>query len=256
MALLEGDAAVVVGAAGGIGRAVVDRYRAEGARVLAVDRDGTRLPEDGLAADASTWEECTRIVHEATARLGGIDVLVSCVGIYDHAARLVDIPGERLGAAFDECFRVNVASSLLLVRAAIPSLLARGGRVVLTGSFAGSRTSGGGILYTAAKHAVVGIVSQLAFELAPKIRVNAVAPGVAPTVMAGLDALGQPPRPSLLPGTEDALPLGVVPDPAVYGVLYALLGSKESSVMTGSIVNADSGLLVRGLAAPAGGLDL
>jgi len=256
MALLEGEAAVVVGAAGGIGRAVVDRYVAEGARVLAVDRDGSRLPGDGLAADASTWDECRRIVDEATARLGGIDVLVSCVGIYDHGARLVDIPGERLGAAFDECFGINVASSLLLVRAAISTLAERGGRVVLTGSFAGSRTSGGGILYTAAKHAVVGVVSQLAYELAPKIRVNAVAPGVAPTVMAGLDALEQPPKPSLLPGTEEVLPLGAVPDPAEYGALYALLGSRESSVMTGSIVNADSGLLVRGLAAPAGGRDL
>ena len=253
----------MVGAAGGIGRAVVERYLEEGARVLAVDRDGSRLEAlpsqarlDVLAADASTWDECRRVVDEATARLGGIDVLVSCVGIYDHGARLVDIPGERLGEAFDECFRVNVASSLFLVRAAIPTLAERRGRVVLTGSFAGSRTSGGGILYTAAKHATVGVVSQLAYELAPKIRVNAVAPGVAPTVMSGLGALGQTPKPSLLPGTEQALPLGVVPDPAAYGAVYALLGSKESSVMTGSVVNADSGLLVRGLAAPAGGGDL
>jgi len=253
----------VVGAAGGIGRAVVHRYLAEGARVVAVDRDASRLaalPSSAalqvVEADASTWDECRRIVDTATGRLGGIDVLVSCVGIYDHGARLVDIPGEQLGAAFDECFRVNVASCLFLVRAAIETLATRRGRVVLTASFASSRTSGGGVLYTAAKHAVTGVVSQLAYELAPKIRVNAVAPGVAPTVMAGISALGQEPRSSLLPGTDQVLPLGAVPDPSAYGAIYALLGSKESSVMTGSIVTADSGLLIRGLAAPAAGGDL
>jgi NAD(P)-dependent dehydrogenase (short-subunit alcohol dehydrogenase family) len=140
MGSLDGQAALVVGAGGGIGRAVVDRYLKEGASVLAVDRDAGRLEalaaEHGCevhAADVSDWSAAQEVVEAAVDRFGGLDVLVSCAGIYDQAVRLVDIPGERLADAFDECFRVNVASSLLLVRAAVRPLAERRGRVVLTG---------------------------------------------------------------------------------------------------------------------------
>jgi NAD(P)-dependent dehydrogenase (short-subunit alcohol dehydrogenase family) len=270
MALLDGQIALVVGAGGGIGAAVVRRYVREGARVVAVDRDAERLGRLAselpaiaapsvvtLVADASTWDGSRAMVARALAAFGGhLDVLVSTTGVYDHAVRLVDVPGERLEAAAAEAFRVNVTSMLLNVRAAVPHLLARRGRIVLTASHASFLPAGGGVLYTAAKHAVAGVVRQLAYELAPKIRVNGVAPGVAPTVMSGLATLDQPPRPSLLPGTEDILPLGRVPDPDEYGALYALLGSTESGPMTGSIVHADSGLAIRGIARPAGGTDL
>lgn len=265
--MLENQIAVIVGAGGGIGRAVVTRYLREGASVLAVDRESGRLESlkkdlahdrlHTLTADATTWDASEKMVHEAVRLFGRLDVLVSCVGIYDHAVRLVDIPGAKLAAAFDECFRGNVGSLLLNIRAAIPQLAVRKGRVVVTGSFASYRTSGGGVLYTASKHAVLGLVSQLAFELAPKIRVNGVAPGIAQTVMSGLDALGQTPRDSILPGTEKQLPLEAMPATDAYGAIYALLGSaSDSSAMTGSMVVADSGLLVRGLAAPNRGGDL
>lgn len=267
MGSLENQVALIVGAAGGIGRAVVRRYLAEGATVLAVDRSPERLAElreeagehprlAVLAADASDWDGCERMVAHAVENFGGLDVLVSCVGVYDHGVRLIDIPGARLAAAFDECFHANVGSLLLCIRAAIEPLAARGGRIVVTGSFAGYRTSGGGVLYTSAKHAVVGLVSQLAYELAPKIRVNGVAPGVAKTVMSGLRSLDQEPRDALQPGTEDALPLQVLPHTDDYAGVYALLGSRESAVITGTVVVADSGLLVRGLAASNLGGDL
>jgi NAD(P)-dependent dehydrogenase (short-subunit alcohol dehydrogenase family) len=268
MGMLDNQSALIVGAGGGIGRAVVTRYLREGASVLAIDREPVRLEslkkdlsEDRrlqtLTADANTWESSEKIVGEAVRHFGGLDVLVSCVGVYDHGVRLVDIPGPALAAAFDECFRANVGSLLLNIRAAIPQLAARRGRIVVTGSFASYRTSGGGVLYTAAKHAVLGLVSQLAFELAPKIRVNGVAPGVAQTVMSGLGALGQSAQNSVLPGTEKQLPLETMPDTADYGAIYALLGSaKDSAAMTGSMVLVDSGLLIRGLAAPNRGGDL
>jgi NAD(P)-dependent dehydrogenase (short-subunit alcohol dehydrogenase family) len=266
--MLDNQIALIVGAGGGIGRAVVSRYLREGASVLAVDRAADRLESlkrevaggdrlCTLAANATSWESSEAIVQETVNRFGGFDVLVSCVGVYDQAIRLVEIPGAQLAEAFDECFRGNVGSLLLNIRAAIPQLAARKGRVVVTGSFASYRTSGGGVLYTAAKHAVMGLVSQLAFELAPKIRVNGVAPGVAQTMMSGLGALGQSPKSSLLPGTEKQLPLETMPDTHDYGAIYALLGSaRDSAAMTGSMVVVDSGLLVRGLAAPNRGGDL
>ena len=117
--MLENQIAIIVGAGGGIGRAVVSRYLREGASVLAVDRESGRIESlrkelvhdrlHTLAADATTWEASEKMVHEAMRRFGGLDVLVSCVGIYDHGIRLADIPGVKLAAAFDECFRGNVA---------------------------------------------------------------------------------------------------------------------------------------------------
>ena len=270
MGALEGQSAVVVGAAGGIGRAVVMRYLAEGASVVAVDRNEERLRElaaacvdvdrrrlTTLPGDAAIWETSVRMVATAVEHFGGLDVLVSCVGVWDQAVRLVDIPGELLGGALDEAFRLNVGSILLNVRAAIPELAKRRGRVVVTSSFASYRSSGGGVLYTAAKHAVTGVVTQLAYELAPAIRVNGVAPGVAKTVMSGLRSLGQEPMDSVLPGTEKLLPLQELPEVEDYAGIYVLLGSRsESAAMTGAVVVADSGLLVHGLAAPNAGGDL
>jgi NAD(P)-dependent dehydrogenase (short-subunit alcohol dehydrogenase family) len=267
MGMLDNQVALIVGAAGGIGSAVVRRYLDEGAAVVAVDRDPERVArlKDELggrkllafAADVASWEASEAMVQKAVETFGGLDVLVSCVGVYDHAIRLAEIEGPRLTAAFNEAFHANVLSMLLNIRAAIPQLAARRGRIVVTGSYASYRSAGGGVLYTAGKHAVLGLVTQLAYELAPKIRINGVAPGVAPTVMHGLSALSQAPKNSLLPGTESILPLETMPDPADYGALYALLGSAtHSAAMTGSMVVADSGLLVRGIAAPNAGHDL
>jgi NAD(P)-dependent dehydrogenase (short-subunit alcohol dehydrogenase family) len=265
--MLDEQATLVVGAAGGIGRAVVRRYLAEGALVVAVDRDAARLDElhaqfdDGrlvvMAGDASTWDMSEAVVAKAVQEFGGLDVLVSCVGVWDQAVRLVDIPGERLADAFDECLRINLGSIILNIRAAAEQLALSRGRVVVTGSFASYRTSAGGVLYTAAKHAVVGLVAQLAYELAPRIRVNGVAPGVTDTVMSGLQTLGQQPRDALLPGTEQALPLQALPDAEDFGGIYALLGSaKETAAITGTVVTADSGLLIRGLPQAHPGSDL
>jgi NAD(P)-dependent dehydrogenase (short-subunit alcohol dehydrogenase family) len=268
--MLEGQVALIYGAAGGIGQAVVQRYWLEGASVIAVDRSRERLdalqgdcrPRDRqqlllLEADCGRWNECRRVTDAALDVFGRLDVLVSCIGIYDHAIGLAEIEDDRLEAAFEECFRVNVGSMLFAVKAALPTLVANRGRVVLTSSVASYMSSGGGVLYTAAKHAVTGIVAQLAYELAPHIRVNGVAPGVARTIMAGLESLAQKPKLSLLPGSENALPLLRVPDNAEYGGIYALLGSAaESSVMTGTVVIADSGLLARGMASPNRGVDL
>lgn len=258
---LAGQVALIFGAAGGIGRAVVRRYLREGALVVAIDRRGdslaqlasesTPLDRDRLStleADASNWSECERVAAIAAAAHGRIDIVVSCIGIYDHAVRLIDIPGDQLPQAFDECFRVNVGSMLFCIKAALPMLIKSHGRIVLTSSVASYMTSGGGVLYTASKHAVNGLITQLAYELAPHVRVNGVAPGVARTIMSGLTSLGQAPKLSLLPGSERALPLGNVPETDAYGAAYSMLGSAtESSAMTGTTIVVDSGILIRGM---------
>ena len=262
--MLSGDISVVYGGAGGIGAAVVERLLAEGASVVAVDRSAERLQrlarqhgEDRLltiCADVGQWEEAARIARLTQQRFGDADSFISCVGVYDHARPLAEIPGDEIASAFAECFGINVASVIMAVRALLDQLVRKQGRVVLTSSAASYLASGGGVLYTASKHAVTGLISQLAYELAPKVRVNGVAPGAAPTVMSGLASLDQTPRDSLLPGSENALPLGVIPKTSDYAGLYALLASRSETVaMTGSTIIADSGLLARGLARPNGG---
>ena len=107
-------------------------------------------------------------------------------------------------------------------------------------------------LYTASKHAVLGLVRQLAYELAPDMRVNGITPGVAPTRLRGLSALGQSATDSVLDGTERILPLQAVPRLDDFDGIFTMLASDEARAMTGSMVSVDSGLSVRGLARPGG----
>ncbi|MFQ6395555.1 SDR family NAD(P)-dependent oxidoreductase [Nocardia sp. KC 131] len=261
MGALDGQIVVFTGAGAGIGRAVVERYVAEGACVVAVDISERVLElasELGpavrpLVADIATWEGNTAAVDAALTTWGRLDVFVANAGITDAARPLEDIPGERLPTAFGELFGVNVLAPLLGVRAALDSLLESRGSVIITGSFAGSNTAGGGVLYTASKHAVHGLVRQLAYELAPDVRVNGVAPGVAPTRLRGTVALGQTTADSVLDGTRERLPLQAIPPTDAYSGIFTLLASRtEAAAMTGSVVTADSGLSVRGIARPGG----
>ncbi|GII63738.1 3-phenylpropionate-dihydrodiol/cinnamic acid-dihydrodiol dehydrogenase [Sphaerisporangium krabiense] len=262
MGALDGKSVILTGAGSGIGRAVVVRFVAEGARVVAVDRDAGNLAHlrDELgdavvpfAADVRSWDDNARAVRTAVSAFGGVDVYVANAGIFDGGRALADIPGEDLTAAAQEIFAVNVVAPMLGVRAAADELVKARGAVIITGSYASFHASGGGPLYTASKHAVLGLVRQLAYELAPDVRVNGVAPGVAPTRLGGIDALGQRPAESVMDGTREALPLQEIPSTAAYGGVYTLLANAaDSGHITGTMLTADSGLAIRGLARPGG----
>src|SRR5690349_8475213 len=113
MGWLDGQSVVVTGAASGLGRAIVERFLAEGARVVALDRAEDKLAAlereanagDALAVvagDVTKLDDNKRAVARAVERFGRLDVLVGNAGIYDHSVALADIPEERLEAAFDE----------------------------------------------------------------------------------------------------------------------------------------------------------
>src|SRR5208337_1786381 len=106
-------------------------------------------------------------------------------GIWDSSISLAALPDDRISAAFDELFCVNVKGYLLGAKAAYRELPQTNGCIIFTVSNAVFYPCGGGPLYTASKHAVVGLIRQLAYELAPKIRVNGVAPGAIPTDLRG-----------------------------------------------------------------------
>lgn len=271
MSWLTGRVALVTGGAAGIGLAVVERFLSEGAQVGVLDRSVGDLAGLGYAdgklravtGDVTSYADNVTAVHETVDAFGKLDVFVGNAGIFDYFASLMSFDGDDLGGAFDEIFSVNVKGYLLGARAAVPELLKSDApSIIFTVSNSGFYTSGGGPLYTASKHAVVGVVRELAYELAPKIRVNGVAPGGTITGLRGIEDLGQGETVlSSVPGIADMMsttnPLQYAQQPADHAGLYVLLASADNSrAVTGVVINSDGGLGVRGMNQPAGGLGL
>ncbi|MER6983545.1 SDR family NAD(P)-dependent oxidoreductase, partial [Streptomyces carpinensis] len=199
---LEGDVALITGGASGLGRAVALRYLAEGASVAVMDRDRGRLDAVVSAAgehvdrvlpvpgDVRSPDDLHAAVASAVDRFGKLDILVPNAGIWDYHRSVTRLTGHELAAAFDEIFAVNVKGYLLAVEAAWRELVATRGSIIMTLSNSSFHTNGGGPVYTASKHACLGLVREFAYELAPKVRVNGVACGGMRTQLRGPESLG------------------------------------------------------------------
>ena len=182
---------VITGAAGGIGRALVRRLEAEGARaVVAADRDleGARAIADevgGLAVelDAGREDSVRALIAEATAANGPIDIFISNAGV----------PGaiggpEAADEAFDEAWRVNVMAHVWAARALLPEMVARGeGYLINTASAAGLLTQVSSLVYSVTKHAAVSVAEWLAIEYGDAgVRVSCICPQGVRTPMLDL----------------------------------------------------------------------
>jgi NAD(P)-dependent dehydrogenase (short-subunit alcohol dehydrogenase family) len=253
---LDGKRALVVGAGSGIGRAVVDAFLFEGAQVAVLERDAGKcaaireaLPQvPVVTGDATTVAANEQAVAVAVEAFGGLDVLVNCVGVFDFYKGLSDVDADVLDKAFDEMYSVNVKSHLLSVKAALPALRESGGSVVLTESTSAYYPGRGGVLYVSSKFAVRGLVTTLAHELAPDIRVNGVAPGgTLNTDLRGLDSLGlnenrlddTPNRAADLAARN---PLGVALTGEDHAWSYVFLASDRARGITGGVVHPDGGI--------------
>lgn len=256
---LTGRVALVTGGASGIGAAVADRFVAEGARVAVFDRHPVDPRPDpatmiAVCGDVTSAADNSRAVAETVSAFGRLDTLIANAGIYDGGVGLTAMNDEQFDAAFNEIFDVNVRGYLLGVRAAVDELSRTGGNIVLTLSNSSFYAGGGGPLYTAAKHAGVGLVRQLAHELAPTVRVNGVAPAGTITGLRGPSGLGQDTRGFFEDGTNwnDRIratkPLRITPSAADHAGAYVYLASAENSrAVTGEILRSDGGLAARGL---------
>lgn len=268
--MLNGEVALVTGGASGLGRAVVDRFVEEGARVVVFDRSADRLKavlaDHGervavQAGDVRSLADTKAAVALAAERFGKLDCAVGNAGIWDYSVPLDEMPEERVEGAFDELFGVNVKGYLLLAKAALPALVRSRGSLVFTVSNAGFDPGGGGALYTASKHAVVGLIRQLAFEFAPVVRVNGVAPGPIDTDLRGPAALGLADTAissvDLPRVAAPVVPLGRVPATAEYTGSYVYFASRrDSAPATGGVLICETGIGIRGIGAVCGGAGL
>jgi NAD(P)-dependent dehydrogenase (short-subunit alcohol dehydrogenase family) len=260
VAWLDGKRALVVGGGSGIGRAVLGAFVDEGASVGALELDPAKCA--GLArelpgcvvtrGDATSLADSRAAVGAVTAALGGLDVLVNCVGVFDFYRGLGGIDDAVLDRAFHEAFEVNVKSQLVTVKAALPALRAARGAIVLTVSTSGFYPGRGGILYVASKFAVRGCVVSLAHELAPEVRVNGVAPGgTVGTDLRGLGSLGLGGRsltdaPGRAAELERRTPLAVALSGPDHAGSYVFLASDRSRGLTGTFLHSDGGIGVKG----------
>jgi NAD(P)-dependent dehydrogenase (short-subunit alcohol dehydrogenase family) len=260
MRVLEGQVALVTGGGSGIGRAVVARFIEEGARVGVMERVASRAEElceefgdklVGIPGDVAQLADNKRAVAETVGTFGQLDVFVGNAGIFDVYASVADMPEEQLSRACDELFGVNVKGVIYGARAALPELRKTSGSMLFTASIAGLNSGGGGALYTASKHAVLGLIRELAVELAPGIRVNGVAPGGTMTDLRGLQALGNDDRSQFAaPGMADRLrggnPLRMALEPGDLAGAYLFLSSRrDARGITGTIVTVDAGGMLR-----------
>jgi NAD(P)-dependent dehydrogenase (short-subunit alcohol dehydrogenase family) len=260
MGWLDGQVALVTGGGSGIGRAVVARFIAEGARVGVMERiaaRATQLETDfsravvAVTGDVTQLDDNKRAVAATASAFGRLDIFVGNAGIFDRSLSLADFPEEQLSAACDELFGVNVKGCFLGAKAALPELLKTAGCMIFTASVAGLNSGGGGALYTASKHAVVGLIRQLAVELGPHIRVNGVAPGGTRTDLRGLPVLGQDDRSHFAdPGWEERLrasnPLQMALEPDDLAGAYVFLASRTNARgVTGAIMTVDAGSTLR-----------
>jgi NAD(P)-dependent dehydrogenase (short-subunit alcohol dehydrogenase family) len=267
MGRLDGEVVVITGGASGLGRSVVERFVEEGARLVVLDRSVDRLAAlakvhpgvvETVTGDVRILGDSQRVVDAALARFGRLDCAIGNAGIWDYSVSLDAMAPDRIDAAFDEIFHIDVKGYLHLAKASLPALVRSSGALIFTVSNAGFDPGGGGPLYTAAKHAVVGLIRQLAHELAPAVRVNGVAPGPIETDLRGAGTLGQAERSigslNLSAVAGPNVPIGRVPAPEDYAGAYVFLASRRDNVAaTGGVVSLDAGIAVRGLGRTAGG---
>jgi 3-oxoacyl-[acyl-carrier protein] reductase len=240
---LNGRACAVTGGTKGIGAAVVAGLRAEGARVLVVARDGG---PDGLSLDVTEPGAGERVLAEAEARFGALDVLVNNAGT--SFARSLD---ELTEADWQAQWELHVMASMRLMRAVAPGMAGRGwGRIVNVASSAGKRPSLTNAAYSVTKAAQLSLSRVFADTYAPRgVLVNAVAPGAtaSPLWMADGGLAEQTAaargisREEAVKAQEAKVPLGRFAGPEEVAAVIVFLCSEAASTVAGAAWSVDGG---------------
>jgi len=250
MGILAGRRAIVTGAASGIGRATAVLLAREGAAVVAADVDGGGVGEViaeivraggrgvGVRGDVTVEADCARLVAEAVASFGGLDLVVNSAGIIRRTT-VVDTTEEE----WDRVLAVNLKAVFLLGRHAIPEMArGGGGAIVNVGSGWGLKGGPAAASYCAAKGAVVNLTRAMAIDHGPQgIRVNCVCPGDTDTPLLRSEAeqLGEDVAAFLASSAERPIGRLGTPDDTARAILF--LVSDAASWVTGTTLVVDGG---------------
>lgn len=245
---LKGRVAVVTGAARGLGRAIAERLAEAGATIVAVDRPEALgdAPAEWQVAPIDLADDAAEVaLADLAARLGTVDIVVANAGV---------VPPWRGMAAldrteWDRVMRINVWGIAVTI-GAFSDALERSGRgaVVAMASINGYKAHPKQVLYTASKHAVIGVVRAAALDLGPRhIRVNALAPGPIMTeaLLARIDArhaTGGPTPAVALQDLANGSALGRLATPEDVANAAHFLASEASAGMTGVVLPVEAGL--------------
>jgi NAD(P)-dependent dehydrogenase (short-subunit alcohol dehydrogenase family) len=245
--------ALVTGGARGIGRAVVEKFLAEGATVAFFDLDQEKAaqtakaassagPVEFIAADVTREADVRQGVERVLKTHGRIDVLVNNAGVnaYFDAVEMTE-------AQWESVFAVDLKGAWLCAKHVLPGMQARGrGSIVNIASIHSSLTIAGMFPYAAAKSGVIGLTRSLALDYAPSgIRVNAVSPGWTRTHLVEEWFAMQPDPAAAEASVMKVHPMRRIATPAEIANVVAFVASDEASAMTGAAVAVDCGLGVQ-----------
>ncbi len=232
MTRFDGKVALVSGAAGAIGGAVVTRLAEEGARVVACDVSTGDL-SDGVACDVRDADSCRAAIDVARERHGQLDVLVNVAGIV-AGHRIEDVTPEEWRRVID----VNLTGTFLLSQAAVPALRETRGTIVNMASAAGIQGTPYNASYCASKGGVIMLTKSLALELAADgVRVNAVCPASVDTPF--LHGFQLPEDADLQLLTRSVSPMGGLITPAEVAAAVAYLASSDAANVSGTTLVID-----------------
>lgn len=244
-----GRSVLITGGASGIGAAVARAFLAEGARVTVLDRHPSPDPDvTSVEGDVRSSADNERAVAVAAGE-GRLDVLVANAGVHDGGLTLLDGDAAELEARFRRLVEVNLLGYLLAARAAASALTEAGGAAVLTLSDASYDVHGNnaGVAYATVKHGAVGLLKALARDLAPRVRVNGVAPGGVPTGLSVADSQGERPVAAdpdqLVRRVAGRTLLGRGADLDSLAAIYIWLTGPATAAVTGQVLRVDGGLL-------------
>jgi NAD(P)-dependent dehydrogenase (short-subunit alcohol dehydrogenase family) len=246
----DGKVAIVTGASRGIGLGIAEKLVAEGARVVitarkpealaeAVEKLGGESKAVAVAGNAADEAHQDEVISTAKERFGGLDLLVNNTGINPVYGPLLDAPAEAVRKIFD----TNVVAAFSWVKKAMAAGLGADGStgaVVNVASIAGLGATGTIGWYGVSKAALIHLTTELGFQLAPAVRVNAVAPAIVKTQFAE----------ALYEGREDkvsaAYPMKRLGMPEDIAGAVSFLLSDDAGWMTGQTLVVDGGVTLGG----------
>jgi NAD(P)-dependent dehydrogenase (short-subunit alcohol dehydrogenase family) len=245
---LKGKRVLITGGASGIGAATVARFLREGSRVCVLDRDADgchriqrELPDlaGAFTADVSILPQVQQAFTKAVALMGGVDVLINNAGISIRHGFLDITPEE-----WDRTIAVNLTGVFYVAQVAARHMVERDGGVILqtasTNGLVGQPYYAG---YNATKAGVIELTKSMAIELAPKVRVCAIAPGYVMTPMQRAEYTDE-----MLAAVNAKLPLRRHAQPEEIAAFFAFLASDDAAYATGHVYILDGGEIAGGLA--------